>query len=258
MEEVKIVWAMPNYGPIFEPVYSSHLQCIAYTSRYCSVEHIGKVVGCGATDRLYTHTAENIMVREFLNMDATHLFMTESDMILPKDTLTKLLAWDKDGATGVYFLRKGEGTPCLFVKAKIVNALNPYAHTQVTIFPTDRIFRIDCPGLGCALFKRHVFEKVKHPWFDLKEMDDEGRGWGSDMFFYTHFREAGLEMWADPSVMCGQIEYTTWSYKDYSRRLSTDPTYGSRGVLLGWNSDRTPENIPPHDPKQKPIEREEH
>src|SRR3990167_646427 len=244
----KIIFAAPNYGPLYSPVVSSWLACVAYTSRFMEVEHIGQLGGISVTDRMYTHSAENNCVKEFLAMkDASHLFLTESDMILPKDAIINLLKLDKDAASGVYFLREGQGTPCLFTPAKATNPLNPYGHTQVTSFPIDRPFKIGCPGLGCVLIKRKVLETMKPPWFDLKEADDKGRGWGSDMYFYYHLREAGFEAWCDPAVMCDQIDYQVVTFHDYKRRMQTDPTFLSRGVLLGWESQ------PPKNSNGEPV-----
>lgn len=241
----KIIFAAPNYGPLFAPVVSSWLGCVAYTSRYVTVENLGLVGGVSVTDRQYTHTAENNCVQEFLGMkDATHLFLTESDMILPKDAIVNLLKLDKDAASGIYFLRGGQGTPCLFMPAKATHANNPYGHTQVTAFPEDKPFKIGCPGLGCVLIKRKVFETLKPPWFDLKESDDKGRGWGSDMYFYYHLRQAGFECWVAPSVKCDQIEYTVWSYRDYKKRLETDPTFMSKGFLIGWSREQPSDGGP--------------
>ena len=226
----KVCWVMPTYGPIFSPVYSSHLLAIAYASRTMEV---GEIAGVGATDRMYTHSAENFLVRGFLSEPSwTHLFMTESDMLLPKATLPKLLALDKPIAAGLYFLRGGNGQPCLYYKT-LTPADNPYPHAPVTAFPTERPFLLQpggggCPGLGCVLIRREVFEAIEFPWFDLKESN-----YGSDMYFYTKVRQAKIEVWIDPTVRCDQIDYTIASFADYEKRLKEQPEYPSTGVVVG-------------------------
>lgn len=227
---VKVMWGMTGYGPMFPAVYSSHLSAVAYASRQMIVERTGVIRGAGSTDRMYTHSAENTLVQNMLYVpDATHLFMTETDMILPHDVIPRLLTLDKDIAAGLYFLR-GSTQPCLFKKG-ITAKENPYTHVPVFAFPTDKPFLCDCVGLGCILIKRSVFERLAYPWFDLRE-----GMYGSDMYFATKARDVGIETWVDPSVRCGQIDYVEVSYDDYVKKLKDDPTYAGRGFVIGGGS----------------------
>lgn len=235
---VKVVWAMVAYGPFpYAPVYTSHMRAIAYASRYFATQFVdGSCVrGAGSSDRAYTHAAENQVVQDFLDIpDATHIFMTEMDMILPDDILTKLVALDVDAASGVYFLRNGNGQPCLYKKT-VTPASNPYPYSPVSLFPTTQPFRLNgCPGLGCVLIKRHVFERMERPWFDLKERNPRtGEGYGSDMYFWTNFRRAGFDVWVDPTADCCQIDYQIVGIADYYRRLREDPDFARQGYIIG-------------------------
>lgn len=223
-----VAFASTNYGPLWRPAVESWLRVVAVTSRTMSVQLLGKLGGCGITDRMYTHSAENKLVEDFMNTPgATHLFMTESDMILPDDAILKLLELDKPVSSGIYFLRNGNGQPCLYQKL-LTSRSNPYCHSPVTSFPTDAPFRVDCPGLGCVLFKREVFEKLEFPFFDLKEAM-----YGSDMYFFSKVKWAGIEVWADPRVMCDQIDYKIATFQDYQRRLKDDPKFAGSGAVLG-------------------------
>ena len=225
---VKIIFSSTNYGPMWMPVVNSWLMATNYASRHLKE---GKLGGIAITDRMYTHSAENALVKDFLAMeDATHLFMTESDMILPTDSLIKLIELDKDIASGIYFLRNGNGQSCLYKKTW-VSKLNPYPHSPVTLFPEDKPFRIDCPGVGCVLIKRKVLEGLKPPCFDLKEYN-----YGSDMYFYTNVKNAGFEVWAHPGVLCSQIDYVVWSIEDYHERLKLDPNFVKSGYIIGDSS----------------------
>ena len=194
-----------------------------------SVEQIGGVYGCGASDRQYTHTAENQVVRDMLAIEGlTHFFMTENDMILPDDAVLRLLEMQKPVASGLYFLRNGWGQPCLYKRLTRMPG-NPYSQNPIRVFPTEAPFRLDgCCGLGCVLIERQVFETLKEPWFDL----GEGK-YGSDMYFYRHVRDAGFEVWVDPQVRCDQIEYAVWGYHDYRERLDHDPAFAASGGIIG-------------------------
>jgi hypothetical protein len=164
--------------------------------------------------------------------------MTESDMILPHDSIVKLAALDKDMASGVYFLRADQqehaGQPCLFKRSKLTpkeeksSPDSAYLHAPVHLFPTSTPFRVDCAGLGCILIKRKVFETIQEPWFDLK-----ADSYGSDMYFSKHAKDAGVELWVDPTVQCGQIDYYETTIDDWKWRLDNDPTFAKRGFIIG-------------------------
>lgn len=230
MEHVNVCFTSTAYGPLWAPAVASWLHAVAFGARHFAVESIGEVGSVGITDRAYTHSAENQLVHEFLaEKRYTHLFCTEMDMILPKHILPTLVALDKPIASGIYFLRNGRGQPCLFQKV-LTSRENPYVFSPVTAFPTTEPFRVDHPGLGCVLFKREVFEhpKMEYPWFDLA-----AQKFGSDMYFFTKVKDAGIEVWADPSVMCDQIDYKVETFDDYKQRLVEDPRYAQSGVILG-------------------------
>jgi hypothetical protein len=248
---VNIAFVSTGYGPLWAPCVASWLQTVAYTARYFQIEHIGKIGGAGISDRMYTMTAQNCLVKETLaNPSFTHLFMTEMDMVLPYNCIVKLLALDKDMASGIYFLRSGlqarRGQPCLYKKAsateaiRVANKSSTYMHSPLSLFPRETPFQVDCSGLGCVLFKREVFERLPYPWFDLKAGSEEKIGYGSDMYFYTHARQHGLELWADPTVQCGQIDYYETDISDYQWQLDNNPSFAGSGFIIGMGGNGNP------------------
>lgn len=220
MDNASIAWALPSYGPIWAPAYVSHLQAIAYASRSLEVLQLGQISAVSCTDRMALPVAQNAAVTCFLATEATHLFFTETDMLLPKETLPLLLSLRKPIVSGIYFERSGSGQPCLYARAPGDDA---YAHVGIRLFPRDTPFQVDCCGMGCVLIARQVFERLRQPWFATD---------GSDVYFYTHARQAGIPVWAHPGVLCGQIDYTVVDYQDYATRLRTDPTWAGHGFIL--------------------------
>ena len=244
--EVRVVWGLTAYGPLPYPaVYTSHMLAMCHAARRLSIEysHPSGMLSAYATDRMYTHSAENLLVERFLKeTDGTHLFMTELDMVIPVDTIPTLLALDKPIASGLYFLRGGTGQPCLYVPAPVTPSLNRFPHTPVTMFPLDRPFRLakagGCCGLGCVLIRRDVFEAIPYPWFDLKEKNPQTlEGYGSDMYFYTQVKDAGVEVWIDPRVRCEHMDYTQASMDDYIARLERKDPDLNRGYIIGAPED---------------------
>ena len=230
----KIGWGLVNYGPIWAEVYTSHLRAAAYASRTLTVEKLGGLRAIAATARGYIHSNENLFAQECLNdPEMTHLFLTESDMILPDDTLPKLLAVGQPIVSGVYFLRNGWGQPCLYKKTLKQARQELWGVSPVSIFPEHQPFRLQgCPGVGCVLIAREVFETMAWPWFDLKE-----GAYGSDIYFYTQALKAGFEVWCEPAVLCGQIDYHVWDVRDYHQRLQEDPEFAQHGFIIGTSEE---------------------
>jgi hypothetical protein len=246
-----IVFACTNYGPLWAPAVESWLRCVIKTARQYAVEYPlgqlalepgrGGLVATGISDRCYTAASENKQIQGFLALpEATHLFWCESDMCLPDDAILKLLEVDKDIVSGVYYLRDGWGAPCLYkqvVKMRRERADQvQYGHTPVTVFPQTVPFKLGdkrssgVPGFGCVLIKRQVLEAMTPPW--CQQRDGAG-GYGSDMYFYKHACEAGFEVWVQPAVQCGQIDYTVFTVEDYHDRLQQDPDFARSGYIIG-------------------------
>jgi hypothetical protein len=205
------------------------MRAIAYASRTLTVTYQGKIAGVGVTDRMPLDMAENTLTEQFLSLpDATHLFLTELDMLLPDETIPQLLTLDKDVVSGLYFLRDGYGQPCLY-RQMVGLPSNPFAKTPLTIFPQTEPFRLNgCAGVGCLLVKRAVFEKITPPWWSIQQ----GKH-GSDMYFSTKVLEAGCEIWVDPRIRCGQVEYISWGFEHYRMRLQSDPDFAKSGGIIG-------------------------
>ena len=233
-DDVNVAFVSTGYGPLWAPAVSSWLRAVGYASRQFTVTHQGTLGGAGVTDRQYTHMAENQLVVDFLAHPAlTHLFMTEMDMILPDDCLPRLLAHDRDMMSGVYFLRaqvpEALGRPCLYKRPHAsVMGDNEYAQSPVSIFPTAEPFEVDCAGVGCVLIKRRVLETLPYPWFDLS-----AKRFGSDMYFYKHAKDHGFQLWADPLVQCGQIDYYVTDIRDWEHQIKTNPAFVGRGYIIG-------------------------
>jgi hypothetical protein len=237
LDDINVTFSSTGYGPLWAPAVSSWLRAVGYASRHFTVNHLGKIGGAGVTDRTYTHMAENQLVKDSLaDPLVTHIFMTEMDMILPDDCLVKLVEMDKDIATGIYFLRSNDpnrrGQPCLYKRPLMSMSEKSkegnYGHAPVTLFPTDEPFRIDCAGLGCILMKRKVFEILPEPWFDLN-----AKKFGSDIYFAKHAKDAGIETWANPKVLCGQIDYYETDINDWRWQLDNNPEFVKHGWIIG-------------------------
>jgi hypothetical protein len=124
----------------------------------------------------------------------------DSDVLTPLDAITTLMNREKDIVSGIYFQKCPPYLPVLRKKNNDPNALGAYE--LITKIPTDgSLFRVDAAGLGCCLVDMKVYDKLTEPYhlFQRKPV------MGEDIYFFNKCNEAGIETWADSSVLCGHL-----------------------------------------------------
>lgn len=132
------------------------------------------------------------LVREAIKKGATHILFVDSDMLFPKDALTRLLSHDKDIIGGLYNKRQFplEGTHQPLIEKPE---------------PTTGLLRCLSIATGLMLIKLSIFEKMPEPWFSFGR-DAEGKlVLGEDVWLCRTAQDAGFEVWADPSIKVGHI-----------------------------------------------------
>ncbi len=208
--------------PREERVYSralDHVELVAY-----KLSDRGFLGGILKTRISAVDEGRNQLVDKFLERPhATHLLMLDSDQTFPPDIGYRLLQRDKDVITALYFTKGDYQLPVVYRHAgkerdrlgrdvdqfqslcdEVHRFLKEHqvspAASACIINADDGLMRIDGCGCGAMLVRRQVFEKVGYPWFRL------GGGVGEDFDFCLKAAEAGYEIWADCSVICGHID----------------------------------------------------
>jgi len=152
--------------------------------------------------------ARNILIQQAVDNECTHIFLMDDDMILPADTLKKLLKHDKDIVTGLYLLRGFPYRPALFDKAYDNGKCK---HTSLTPDMKGLVPAVNC-GLGCVLIKTRVFRELIKPWVRLGEVESDQ--WCDDIGFFNRCRKAGFRIWCDLDCPCGHMtNITIWPEK---------------------------------------------
>ncbi len=143
-------------------------------------------IALGASTMYPIAGARNELVEFFLKTKCTHILFLDSDTIMPRDGLPRLLSHNKDVVSGIYALRVGEHQ--IAVSACMSTGENP---PYKTITVPETLTRVDAVGAGCLLIKRNVFSRIKRPFFD---------GTSEDFFFCENCRKHNIDIWIDPSV----------------------------------------------------------
>lgn len=140
-----------------------------------------------------TSENRNWIAAQAVKTGCDYLFFVDDDMILPSDTLERLLSHNKDIVGGVYM-----------TKYEVQKPVVEYLNEKVGLFEVKAI------GTGCLLIKTEVFKQLPQPWFKYEWYDNGMVKRSHDWIFCEDSRNAGIKVWADSTLdikHIGQYEY---------------------------------------------------
>lgn len=151
-----------------------------------------KVVGYSMRQGGDIVSARTFCAQEAVSTGATHLFFIDSDMLLPPDTLDRLLAHDKDIITVEYSRRK----------LPVESVTQPLTERK-----ENELYKARVIGAGCLLIKTDVFknEALEKPWFNFGRGSDGMVVIGEDTWFARTAMDAGYDVWIDPTIKVGHV-----------------------------------------------------
>lgn len=153
-------------------------------------------------------TARNNIAKQAKRENADYVLMVDSDIVLPSDALKKLLEDPKDVCLGWYPHRtygRNTGLATMY-KLGEFDYTKQYTVDEFLTLAKAGVKReqVHGGGMGCALIKTEVFDKIKFPFFDWVNYDN-GQLLGEDTFFCSRCKDAGIPVYVDPRVGCGHI-----------------------------------------------------
>jgi FkbM family methyltransferase len=127
-----------------------------------------------------------------------YLFSVDSDIVLPKDSLIKMIAADVDIISGLYIQRTDTPT------------LELYKHTGENIHIDELmgipdIFEVSACGMGCCLIKGELFRKMPYPHFKYRSAINHAETLSEDVYFCLSAAQHGYKTWADKTIICDHI-----------------------------------------------------
>ena len=157
--------------------------------------------------------ARNNIVSEAKKRQADYVLMVDNDTVPPKDALINLLSDDKEVAVGYYahrvFNQKygGRTNAC---KLGEFNYTNQYTGAELRELRDNgtNVLQIHGGGLGCALIKLSVFDKLDFPYFDWTNYKNN-YVLSEDLYFAENLRKHNIPIYVDTRVECGHIFRTT-------------------------------------------------
>jgi len=161
---------------------------------------------------------------------ADYIMTLDADMTYPKDLIGLMLhglGEEYQVKVGVYYKKAYPFVPVLGKFSDWdtdMEKLRPWMEKHGYILPSgDQClyhrpvchwlpnipFEVDTGGSGCMIATTDVFSKIKRPYFDYtkepKSKDKEYPSVGSDIWFFSQLKKAGIKVLCDPRVNCGHV-----------------------------------------------------
>jgi SAM-dependent methyltransferase len=202
-------------------------------------------------------TARNDIIDK---LERDWLFFMDADQTFPPETIERLLSWNVDVISGLYFKSPGMPLPHAYEYAyantknsgendywympksqAVGKYLDRYrteilaAKEEAMILPATRedLIPIDGCGGGCLLVHRRVIEKLEKPYFKFTE----GARAGEDFYFCRQIRQAGFDIWLDPGVICGHKQKGFIGAAHFLHWSTTKPD--SLRYMYPWGAEAT-------------------
>lgn len=164
-------------------------------------------IGVFAPQSYCIDVSRNMIVEHALEIGYDYILWVDSDMILPKDTLLKLMERDKDIVSGVYSYKLLNTENCV-AKRFIATEEDTYEDIPIKEIQQHKgLIEVDGVGFGCVLTKASVFENMEKPYFKY-EAD-----MGEDIYFCRKAQKAGHQIWLDTDILCGHIGSVNYNIK---------------------------------------------
>jgi len=119
---------------------------------------------------------------------ADALLFLDSDMVFPRDTLHRLLAWDRDIVGATY--------PKRVPPHEILGANLPDGRVE----SDGALMEMRHLPTGCLLIRMTVFDALEQPSFRFRLDPDSGQIVGEDYDFCDRARNAGFGVWCDTKL----------------------------------------------------------
>lgn len=142
-----------------------------------------------------------------------YLFSIDSDIVVPKDALVKMVGANKDIISGLYIQRiPGMHLLEIYEDRPDGNGFQniPFAKTQ-----NAGVMQISGCGMGCTLINSNVIRAMSYPHFVYKSAISHADTMSEDVYFCMKARQMGFTVWADTDIHCEHRGATVFKVADY-------------------------------------------
>lgn len=179
--------------------------------------------------------ARNEIAAEALDRGAEWIWWLDDDLIFAPDTLLRALERPEDIVIGLSMMRMPaiggqQGSTFKPLWSQRTHHGDKWAPVEQIVTEANGLMRLVSGTGGGVLTRRRVFEKVARPWWAIGQYVPD-MFW-EDIYFYDKCRQAGFEVWGDPSIKFGHDTMVTlWPYQDASGQWFTMLARGFEPML---------------------------
>ncbi|MEM3301682.1 MAG: hypothetical protein QXX23_07005 [Thermoplasmata archaeon] len=136
------------------------------------------------------------MIEQSLDSGAEYIFFLDSDIIVPPNTIQKLMRWYYPVTVGVYWKKQNSPHTSLYMfdeKTKKFNGIQRFYGSSP--------FYVDGSGMGLALIDTRIFKKLSPPWFLWEHYKVNPNRYSEDLYFCRKlWEELGIKILVDSEV----------------------------------------------------------
>lgn len=192
MKKYKILIALiDNRYELLKPFVASLIGLYKHTAKYHDVDILN-------VDGNFIDQMRNETVKHAIEGKYDYVFMVDTDQIYPKESITRLLAHNKEIVGGLYYKRKSPHHPVHFkkVKMKLLQGNN------IEYFPEGKLKQVEASGFGGVLVKTSVFKDLKYPYFKVRTLKNNTVGEDIDFCFKIKGKH---KFYIDPTLIYPHI-----------------------------------------------------
>lgn len=135
-----------------------------------------------------------------------YTFQVDSDIILPKDSLVKLINANVPIVSGMYIQRKHEQHTLEVYK----DVGGGYTNIEIEELQPNSVMEVGAVGMGCCLMEQNVFLTMQYPHYVYQSALDHRHTFSEDVYFCKQARSIGIPVHVHTGVVCDHIGQNTF------------------------------------------------
>jgi len=141
----------------------------------------------------------NIACNFAIENNFDYIFMVDTDMQYPIDSIVRLISHDKNFVVGSATERYPPFYPTQYKKLNVKNFKDKL--NRVFISDKDKnLIKIGFSGVVGALVKVDIFKKLSKPYFKVEYKKNNEDVIGSDIYFCNQLNKKRIKLYLDPQV----------------------------------------------------------